>query len=116
MLKKEYRLKKKYQFNYTFKTGRTVGARHLLICFTKSKNKFIKIGLSVTKKVGKAVTRNAVKRRLRAAIAPLIPSLIRDYNLIIIARPNIVEAKYSEIVAELEYCVKKASLIRNENL
>ena len=111
MLKKQYRLKKKYQFNYTYKVGQTVGAKHLLVCYTKSKNKSVKIGLSVTKKIGKAVVRNRVKRVLRAAIAEFILRLKKDYNLILIARPNIVETNFKTIMGEVEFCVKKAGLV-----
>lgn len=116
MLKKEYRLKKRYQFNYTYRAGQTVSSSHLLICFAKSKNRYIKIGLSVTKKVGKAVVRNHIKRLIHANLAPLIPSLKKDYNLIVIARPNITTIGFKEIGAELTYCVKKAGLFINEDL
>ncbi|MBO4569779.1 MAG: ribonuclease P protein component [Clostridia bacterium] len=115
MIKKEFRLKKKYQFNYTYHAGETVGERHLLICFAKSKNKVIKIGLSVTKKVGNAVTRNRVKRLLRASISPVLSKLKKDYNLIIIARPTITSIGLNEISEELMVCLKKAGLF-NENI
>lgn len=111
MLKKQYRLKKKYQFNYTYKVGQTVGAKHLLVCYTKSKNKCVKIGLSVTKKIGKAVTRNRVKRILRVAIANFLELLKKDFNIILIARPNIVETDFKTVVKEVEFCVKKAGLV-----
>ena len=115
MLKKEFRLKKRYQFNYTYKNAVSFGARHMVICFTKSSNKNIKIGLAVTKKVGKAVVRNQIKRRIRSAIAPLLISLKPNYNLIVVARPNIVEANFHEIESELKYLLKKASLLNEES-
>ena len=115
MLKKEYRLKKKYQFNYTFKNAQSCGSRHLVICYTPSNNKNIKIGLAVTKKVGKAFMRNKIKRRIRSAIAPMLTSLKQKYNLIIVARPNIVEAQFTQIESELNYLVKKANLINEKD-
>lgn len=115
MLKKEYRLKKRYQFNYTYKNAVSFGSKHLVICFTKSNNKHIKIGLAVTKKVGKAVVRNLIKRRIRSAISPLLPSLKPNYNLIIVARPNIVDANYQEIENELKYLLNKANLINEKS-
>lgn len=116
MLKKQYRLKKKYQFNYTYRTGQTQGTKNLLICYTKSKNKCIKIGLSVTKKVGNAVTRNRTKRLLRVAIAPLLPNLKNNFNLIIVARSSIVGLTLLQIEKELNYCIKKAGLLREESV
>ncbi|MBQ7579207.1 MAG: ribonuclease P protein component [Clostridia bacterium] len=110
MLKKEYRLKKKYQFNYTFKNGQSAGSKHLVIVFTPSNNKNIKIGLAVTKKVGKAFMRNKIKRQIRSAIAPMLSNLKPKYNLIIVARPNIVNTPYKEIESEINYLIKKANL------
>ena len=116
MLKREYRLKKRYQFNYTYSHGQTQGTKNLLICYTPSNNKVIKIGLSVTKKVGGAVVRNRVKRLIRVAITPHLLHLKNNYNLIIVARPTIVNLSLNEIEKELAYCIKKAGLNREEGI
>lgn len=113
MLKQQYRLKKKYQFNYTYKSGQTQGAKHLLICYTKSKNKCVKIGLSVTKKVGKAFMRNRIKRRLRAALSPNLERIKPNFNLIVIARSNITDATFAEVEKDLNFCLTKAGLWRD---
>jgi len=115
MLKKEYRLKKKYQFNYTFKNAQSCGSRHLVICYTPSNNINIKIGLAVSKKVGKAFMRNKIKRRIRSAIAPYLLNLKPKFNLIIVARPNIVDALYQDIESELNYLLKKANLFNEKS-
>ena len=113
MLKQQYRLKKKYQFNYTYKSGQTQGAKQLLICYTKSKNKCVKIGLSVTKKVGKAFMRNRIKRRIRAALSPILERIKPNFNLIVIARSNITDATFAEIEKYLNFCLTKAGLWRD---
>lgn len=111
MLKQKYRLKKKYQFNYTFKTGQSKASKNIIIYYTKSKNKNIKIGLSVTKKVGNAVIRNHTKRLLRVAVFPFLSNLKNNFNLIIVARPGIVTCNLNQIKSELEILLNKAGLI-----
>ena len=60
------RLKKESDFNKIFSKGKRVYAKSLAMLYIKS-NKKLKIGYSVSKKHGKAVTRNRIKRLLRAS-------------------------------------------------
>ena len=69
-MKKSFRLKKRSAFAYVYRKGEKTSAHDLLLLSAKSKEG-LKIGLSVSKKVGNAVTRNRVKRLLREAILPL---------------------------------------------
>ena len=65
MIKKENRLKKRKQFAYLFKNGNHTGDEFVSLVYLKLKTKNFKVGYSVSKKVGKAVVRNKVKRRLK---------------------------------------------------
>ena len=70
-MQKQFRLKKRAAFAYVYRKGEKASARDLLLLSAKSKEG-LKIGLSVSKKVGNAVTRNRVKRLLREAVRPLM--------------------------------------------
>jgi ribonuclease P protein component len=62
-----------------------------------------RFGFTVSRKVGGAVVRNRIRRRLRALIAALDPALVRpgcDY--VLIARPGAVERSYAELKVDLE--------------
>ena len=116
MLKRVNRLKKRYQFNYVYKSGEHFSGEHMVLYLVSSKTKNIKVGLAVTKKVGKAVVRNRVRRQLREIIKKQVPSLKQNYNLIVVARDNITSASFENLTNEFLKLIKKANLINEENI
>ena len=113
MLKRVYRLKKKYQFNYVYRVGKSVGAKYMILYFCPSKNKNVKIGISVSKKVGNAVVRNRTKRRFREVVAPYLEKMKENFNVIVIAKESSKDADYVSLVAEFESLLKKIALIKD---
>jgi len=70
-------------------------------------------GLSVSKRVGKAVTRNRVKRLLREVLrlTPLEPG----WDIIFIARSGAASASYAEIEKSVVSLLSRARLLRKED-
>ena len=63
----------------------------------------IRVGFTVTKKLGGAVTRNRIKRRLRAAAAAMLPLYAtpgRDY--VLVARPAAFHRPYAALLDDLK--------------
>ena len=75
-----------------------------------------RIGLTVTKKIGKAFVRNRVKRIIRAAFSEVLKAYeIKKGNLIVIAaREDAVNAKSTDIYPEMVRQLKKLTLIGEE--
>ena len=109
-MKQENRLKKRKQFKWTFKNGRTVCEKHITMIFVKSKTKDAKIGFSVTKKVGKAVVRNKKKRQMREVVSKHIDLICGHSTIIFVAKPSIVEADFFQIEKEILSLIEKAEL------
>lgn len=112
MLVKENRLTKRKEFGYIYKKGRSVYSKHLMLVYVPTKLKNIRVGFSVSKKVGKAHTRNLIKRRLRAIIQDMLKqNLLKTNNYIFVANNSIVELSYEELVAQVRYVLNKEGLL-----
>jgi ribonuclease P protein component len=62
-----------------------------------------RFGFTVTKKLGKAVLRNRIRRRLKALVASLSEtSANRGYDYVLIARAVAAERSFGELKKELE--------------
>lgn len=59
-----------------------------------------RLGMSVSKKVGNAVTRNTVRRRLKEVFRTAPPALVGDRDVVISARPPAAEAPYEALEKE----------------
>jgi len=96
MLKKTYRLKRREDFRLVYKRGRSKAGSLLVLYARKNGLSHHRVGFSVSKKVGKAVERNRVKRQLRE-ICRLNPQWFKPgFDYIFIARSPIKSASFGE--------------------
>jgi ribonuclease P protein component len=66
-----------------------------------------RFGFTVTKRVGNAVIRNRVKRRLREATRKLAPRFaLTGFDYVLIGRITTVDRKFSDIMRDLEDAFK----------
>lgn len=112
MLKRENRLKKHYQYKYVYREGTKLHGRSMSLLFVSSRTKQAKIGFTITKKIGKAVRRNLVRRRLREIIKRQLPYLKQNYNIIIVAHENILSCSFAELEQELKSLLEKGNLFK----
>jgi ribonuclease P protein component len=68
------------------------------------------LGMKASKKLGNAVERNFVKRRIRAIVHKYCKKISHfpdSISLIVIPNKSILKAKYSEIQSNFEYLLRK---------
>ena len=72
------------------------------------KERNIRLGITASKKIGNAVTRNLIKRRIKNIFHNAINSQKSKYSLfIVIGKKNIVKLDYKSLVYEFNNAFKK---------
>lgn len=112
-MKKEYRIKDNKEFQYIFQQGKSFANRQLVIYFIKEVDQsHFRIGLSVGKKIGNAVTRNRIKRYLRQSFQELEGEILPTLDIVIIARQPTKEMNYFEIKKSLLHLLSRQCLLK----
>lgn len=112
-MKKEFRIKKNKEFQAAFQQGRSFANRQFVVYgLEKEGQDFFRIGLSVSKKIGNAVTRNRIKRYVRQAVFELHDSLTSGYDYVIIARKPTAEMDFFEVKKSLTHVLKVGKVLK----
>lgn len=113
-MEKRYRLKKKHEFNRVYNRGRSTANRELVLYhYNNRETPELRLGISVSKKVGNAVTRNRIRRLAKEAVRQLRLELnLKPHiDLIIIARQPAVDMNYNDFVRSIKHLLKKSGLV-----
>ncbi len=89
------RIRRPEDFKRIFRSGRKAGSQALVIHADFDTAHAPRVGFIVSKAVGNAVTRNLVKRRLRAISSELMGQLTGDY--VIRALPKAAHCDYAQL-------------------
>lgn len=100
-------IKKNRDFVKAYKKGRKVVSNLVVLYKVKNDGAGTRIGITVSKKVGKAVVRNRVRRLIREGIFLNYDKLPDGYDYVFVARVKAAEANYSAITSNVHYAVNK---------
>ncbi|UQS84727.1 ribonuclease P protein component [Apilactobacillus apisilvae] len=111
-MRKSYRVKKEAEFQKVFEQHDSVANRTFVVYqMDKPDQKHFRVGISVGKKIGNAVHRNWVKRRIRQTLLELKPDLKQDVDFLVIARPRADGLSMEEVKKNLVHVLKLANLL-----
>jgi len=102
-------LAKRRDFELVFKKGLSSASKYLVIYARPNELNWNRLGLSVSKKIGKAVTRNRIKRLLREAMRKVLGDFLQHYDFVIVAKKTAAEGKLENFIRETEKFLQKIS-------
>ena len=113
-MRKSYRVKTEQDFQKVFQAGNSFANRKFVVYVLPKEQSHFRVGLSVGKKVGNAVNRNEVKRKIRAAVYSIKEEIDPELDFIVIARPSVKGLTYDEVRSNLVHVLKLAKIIDRE--
>ena len=115
-MKRIYSLKSRESYKFIFLNGKKFRGRGIIIFIVKNSSlDDIKIGIAINKKLGNAVKRNWIKRRIRAVCTELIIQMNRGFSIIIKPVPENGLMNFEELKSELVMLFKKGGVLNESN-
>lgn len=106
-------IKKNFQFRFVYNKGKSL-ANRLLVMYVVKNKKYTdtnRLGISVSKKVGKSVVRSRVTRLIKESYRLSEENIKQGYDIVVIARVSANGADYKEINKALLSLLKKHDLL-----
>jgi ribonuclease P protein component len=97
-------------FKRVYSAGNSYATSHLVLYWYENQKKYNRFGFSISKKIGKAVVRNKLRRRLKEIIRLNEDNLVVGYDLIIIARKPVVRLEFTKIKKDVFKLFRKSGI------
>jgi len=104
---KRTRLTDSPEFERVYRQGTAYRGKLFSVHAFPNEHGIPRLGLSVSRKVGNAVTRNAVRRRLREVFHSCISKIPGSLDLVVSARPPAAQATFEELREEFSRSLDK---------
>jgi ribonuclease P protein component len=109
-MERKYRLRLSADFQRARREGKSWANHLIVLCALPNNLAYSRFGFAASRRIGKAVIRNRVRRRMREAVRLSRVSIAEGWDILLVARPPIARATYAEIAQAIENLLSRASL------
>ena len=107
-------LKKNSDFRRLYSKGKSTVNSYLVVYCRKNRGGENRLGYTVSTKLGHAVQRNRVRRRLREIYRLNAPRLKSGWDIVVVARTRCVGARYWDIDKAFISACEKLGLLKED--
>lgn len=100
------------EFSRAYARGKSFVHPHLVLYVNKNRMGTTRVGLTATKKIGNAVTRNRARRVMRAALYEVLPYNIGGYDLVFVARGITPKLKSQKVALAAKKLLTDAGILK----
>ena len=104
------KLKLNRDFKRLYFKGSSFVSSAFVLYVAKGRKGRVRLGITVTKKLGTAVKRNRSKRVITAAFRECAGNILSGYDFVIVARTKILDVKSNIVAEHLAGHLKKAGV------
>jgi len=117
-MKKTVPLKRNFEFLRAYKKGKFLVGRHMVIYIIKNHvyREINRLGITASKKVGKSVKRNRLKRLVKESYRTYEELLEKGFDIVIIVRSSDNMPEFIDIKKEMGFLFKKLNMLNREKL
>ena len=94
-------LNKNYDFQRVYKKGKSYVTPSFVIYIRKNNKQGIRLGFTVSKKIGNAVIRNRSKRRLREIFRASFNPKLTELDVVVVARSRSKNENFSKMIQDM---------------
>ena len=107
-------LKQNHEFRRLYNRGNSAVSPYFAIYCRKTGRDYSRLGITTGVKLGNAVKRNFVRRRIRALYRTNEAGLQPGYDIVVVARVRAAHSRYRELERSLLSLADKLGMLRKE--
>ncbi len=108
ILAEKNKIRKRRDFTKTYKKGHSTIAPSVVLCYRNNHLDTFRCGFTVSKKVGKAVERNKVRRRMKEIVRNHLDLFTTGTDYIFVARKKANQVEFCRLEDDMLNLIKRA--------
>lgn len=109
-MKRCFRITKNFEFINVYRAGRRWSCPYFSMYVKKNAFGRTRLGVSISKKVGKSVVRNRFKRRIKEIFRKNFKNIKSGFDVVISAKPEMAKTEYVQIEREIKNTLKRGRI------